>query len=250
MRTFLLLRLEAPLLSFGAPSVDQQGVIQPFPALSMISGLIGNALGYDHSEAQLLQALQDRIRYAVRADRPGERVRDYQTVDLGQAHLMGTGWTTHGTPDERGKGEATSGTHIRQRDYWADALFLVALDMREGTPSLDEVADALERPARTLFLGRKPCLPAGPIFWKKVQAENLVRALCEAPPLAPTPGWAHPKPRSTEDSFPAWWPEGEAEDPHSVLLPVTDERDWANQIHVGRRLIRHGPIRLAETSHA
>ena len=41
----LLLRLDAPLMSFGAPMVDSNGVIQEFPALSMLTGLLGNALG-------------------------------------------------------------------------------------------------------------------------------------------------------------------------------------------------------------
>ena len=30
----LLMRLDAPLMSFGAPMVDKHGVIQPWPALS------------------------------------------------------------------------------------------------------------------------------------------------------------------------------------------------------------------------
>ena len=37
----LLLRFDAPLMSFGGPIVDQRGVTRDFPAASMLAGLIG-----------------------------------------------------------------------------------------------------------------------------------------------------------------------------------------------------------------
>ena len=67
----LILRFDAPLMSFGAPIVDNQGEIQPYPALSMMTGLLGNALGFDHSEFDRLERLQERLRYASRQDRRG-----------------------------------------------------------------------------------------------------------------------------------------------------------------------------------
>jgi len=79
----IVLRFDAPLVSFGAPAVDQNGVVQPFPALSMLTGLIANALGWEHRESDKLDALQERLRYAARTDRRGEALLDYQTVDLG-----------------------------------------------------------------------------------------------------------------------------------------------------------------------
>ncbi len=240
----LLLRFEAPLMSFGGPVVDQQGVTQDSPALCMLTGLLGNALGYDHSEAEKLEALQGRVRYAARADDPGHRMQDYQTVDLGQDFLVDTGWTTRGVVSERGKGEATSGTHIRYRDYLADARYLVALALRDGSPTLDDVRDALERPARPLFVGRKPCLPAAPLFWKRVQAASLLSALQAAPWLAPSgravPAGKHKAPVTAA----AWWPAEEGDLPESRAFPTTDERDWRNQIVSGRRLLRHGVVAI------
>lgn len=66
-RQFLLLRLEAPMMSFGDVSVDERGPTQAFPAKSMLTGLLGNALGYDHREAVKLESIQNRLNYAVRA---------------------------------------------------------------------------------------------------------------------------------------------------------------------------------------
>ena len=100
----LLLRFDAPLVSFGAPMVDQNGVVQRFPTLSLLTGLIANALGWEHADAEKLASLQERIRYAARIDRQGEALVDYQTVDLGKDWMIGekAGWTTRGKILDRG----------------------------------------------------------------------------------------------------------------------------------------------------
>jgi hypothetical protein len=111
----------------------------------------------------------------------GERLRDYHTVDLGQPHLTGTGWTTRGTAETR-DGASGKATHIRHRWYLADALVLVALTLAPDneTPGLDRLAAALDCPARPLFIGRKPCLPTAPIRLGKVRVADAVAALHEA----------------------------------------------------------------------
>lgn len=241
----LLLRFEAPLLSFGAPIVDNLGVIQPFPALSMIVGLFGNALGWEHREHAALDELQARVRYAARCDRPGRLITDYQTVDLEQSFLIdkNTAWTTRGHVDERGKGAATRGTHIRYRDYWADSVHTVAVALApaEPAPTVRDLAAALNEPARPLFVGRKCCLPSRPLLLGVTDAPSALAALCRTPRADSDPvadGEPHRR-------LPAWWfaeEEGEGVPPQSRLLVVTDERDWRNQVHGGERPMRHGLI--------
>ena len=46
VRRHILLRLDAPLMAFGAPIVDQHGVTGDVPLPSMIAGLLANGLGY------------------------------------------------------------------------------------------------------------------------------------------------------------------------------------------------------------
>ena len=41
----LILRLDAPLMSFGGIAIDQFGVIDTWPHSSLLTGLIGNAWG-------------------------------------------------------------------------------------------------------------------------------------------------------------------------------------------------------------
>jgi CRISPR system Cascade subunit CasD len=187
---FLLLHLRAPLLSFGAPIVDSRGVIQPYPAQSLLTGLLANALGYRHHEADRLERLQARLRYAVREDRRGQQIQDYQTVDLGSPHMThkDVAWTTRGAIEERKGGSASTGTHIRERDYWADAGYTVALtlDPPDEAPTLGDLADALQHPARPLFIGRKPCLPATPLYAGRSAAGTLQEAL----ETASLPDWA------------------------------------------------------------
>ena len=42
----LAMRLEAPLSSYGAEAIDNFGVVDDFPAASMLTGLLANALGW------------------------------------------------------------------------------------------------------------------------------------------------------------------------------------------------------------
>ncbi len=244
-RDLLILRLDAPLMSFGGVAVDQRRTTAEFPRLSMLAGLLGNALGYDHREARALDALQGRIRYAVRRDVVGERLTDFQTVALGDPHLVDTGWTTRGVGERRG-GASSETTHIRYREYWADAVFTVAftLEPRDEPPDLNAVEAALREPERPLFIGRKPCLPSCPLLVCRAMAPTL-RAALEA----------HPRVRAAragrEPAGPllAWIPPDEIESAIGREIPVVDERDWENQIVVGRRIMSETLVNPPEADH-
>lgn len=230
----LIVRLSAPLLSFGGALIDHFGPIRSHPACSMITGLLGNALGFDHSESRKLQTLQNRLHFAVRCDFQGEKIRDYQTVDFGQDFFQQTGWRTCGSSQNRFGGESRNGTHIRYRDYWAGAIYTLAitLDPQGEEPNLESLARALKEPKRPLFIGRKHCIPSEFIFQGILKADSLLDALIQTPLSQLTEN-------SSEDrSFVKIWIEnnGEAGSIDNIV-PITDERDWANQIHAGRRLI-------------
>jgi len=244
MQDYLVLRLDSPLIAFGGPMIDNLGVIRDFPARSMLCGLIGNALGYTHAEGKQLQRLQRRLLFAVRRDREGREIIDYQTVFLGQDSLTDTGWTTWGVRESRQGGAAATGTHIRYRHYRADAVYTVALtlDPPEESPGIEDVARALRRPARPLFIGRKCCIPSAPILVGHVSADNARTALERVPQIG--------NGRSDVSPLRAWWPAGAGggrEREH--VIPITDERDWENQIHAGRRFIVEGTIQPEEVHH-
>jgi CRISPR system Cascade subunit CasD len=221
MARFLILVLEAPLISFGAEAVDARGVVSDFPGASMITGLLANALGWQRSERGRHDRLQSRLRFTARIDREGERFTDFQTVQLRKEDK---GWTTRGAPEGRAGGAETyRSPYIRRRDYDADKRVTVALalDPAEEAPDLDALASALIAPARPLFLGRKPCLPARPILETTLEASNLLDALQQAP--APDAG-------STRTLLPIGMRET-----HDATILVSDLRNWRSGVHGGQR---------------
>lgn len=235
----ILLRLDAPLMSFGGVVVDQVGTTEVFPARSMLTGMLANALGYEHGDPEPTQRLQERLRFATRRDRRGIPLRDFHTVDLGQSFLVKTGWTTLNRIERR-TGASSRTTHIRDREYIADAVYSIAfaLDPADESPDLDALEEAIQAPARPLFLGRKTCLPAAPILLGRVEASGVRNALCTLSRIGD---------RGDFGPLGLWSPTGGGrEEEGSRLIPVTDERDWTNQIHVGRRFLRHEIINPPE----
>ena len=152
---WLRLRLEAPLASFGGEAIDMHGVIRDFPAQSMLTGLCANALGWNRSMRQRHQSLQDRIVFgAFHLEDPSlGRMTDYQTAQLGKGDQA---WSTRGTPIGRAGGAGTYlVAHQRWRDYHSDLRLSVVLrlDPEHQAPTLEDLAAALRRPARPLFIG-------------------------------------------------------------------------------------------------
>ena len=245
----LILHLQAPLMSFGGPQVDQIGPTGQFPTLSQITGLFANSLGYAHRDTDRLQALQKRLSCASVLVREGEELQDYQTVDLGQVHLRKPAWTTRGRTEHRDGGpEARYGTHIRFRRYRADASVLTAasLSPADETPTLSQVSEAIVTPARPLFIGRKACLPSTRLL---VGIVDDVSSLTDA--LARVPGvfadrW--PAIGGARFEFKAEWPVANerALSPKARLAThrVIDRRDWRNQLHGGERVVAHGTLTL------
>ena len=242
----LIVSLEAPLMAFGGETIDNYGVIRWFPSASMLTGLLANALGWRRTERERHQRLQDRLVFAARIDREpatGARLTDFQTAQLGGNDQ---GWTTRGVPEGRAGGAATyDAPHLRYRDYFADMRVSVALRLESAdeTPTLDDLAVALQEPARPLFIGRKPCLPSGSLFGGFVQGDTALDALLATPLSADAPHL---------DTIPALWPddEGKAEITPSRSYMQTDQRNWLSGLHGGGRLVCEGAIEYGRFSTA
>ena len=225
-------------MAFGGETIDNYGVIRPFPAASMLTGLLANALGWRRVEQERHQQLQDRIVFAARIDREpagGVRMQDFQTAQLG---ANDRGWTTRGRPEGRAGGAAIyNSPRLRYRDYYADMRVTVALRLEpaEDTPNLDTLAAALDEPARPLFIGRKPCLPAAPLFAGFSDGDTALDALLSIP-LDP----AQVAPESPR----LLWPEGEAApdiSPNRTYM-LTDQRNWRSGLHGGGRWVCEAAI--------
>ncbi|WP_326543540.1 type I-E CRISPR-associated protein Cas5/CasD [Pseudorhodoferax sp.] len=238
MARHLMLRLASPLIAFGGEAIDNQGVIRDFPALSMLTGLFANALGWDRREDARHNRLQQRLQVGTvlepawrGAGSPAAaRLVDFQTAELGAADK---GWTTWGVPEERRGGAGSyAGPHLRYRHYHADLTAWVALhlDAADEAPTLDDVAAALDRPVRPLFIGRKPCLPAGRLVAGWQEADHVLGAL---------QAWVGGLP-ARPDGWRAQWPEGQGRLPTDRRSELCDERNWTSGVHGGWRPVREG----------
>ena len=224
------LRFRAPLAAFGGEMIDARGVIRDFPAQSMLTGLLANALGWTRAMRAEHQSLQERIVFGALWEHAVglSRLTDYQTAQLGKHDRA---WTTRGVPSGRAGGAATyAGAHQRWREYHTDVRMTVVLRLEpaDATPALEDLAGALDRPARPLFIGRKSCLPSAPIFngWVK-EAVDARAALRAVAPAGAT-------------DLPVVWPESEGTAGAYRTSAVTDERNWHSGLHGGARRICDG----------
>ena len=231
----LILRLEAPLMAFGGETIDNYGVIRRFPSASMLTGLLANALGLRRTQSQDHQELQDRLVFAARIDREpagGLSIQDFQTAAINNTEQ---GWTTRGHPEGRGGG--TYQNHLRYRDYFADMRVTVALrlDPADSFPTLDDLAESLQHPARPLFIGRKPCLPSEPLFVDFKDENTALAALTSSEPEEGSDG---------SSTLKATWPQGEGTDGvrGTRVFMLTDQRNWISGLHGSGRWVCEGEV--------
>ncbi len=220
---WLHLRLSAPLLAFGGVAIDHVGPTRDFPSASALTGLFANALGWRRDDRPAHQALQDRMVFGALNARPGRVLTDNQNARLG---AKDRGWTTWGRPDERA-GATYDSPHRRRRDYLADHDCRVVLRLTPGDgPALEALAEALDRPARPLFIGRKSCVPSVPLFAGWIEAASVQAALL-----------------ALGLSGPALWPVEEAEAAGiGTAIDVADLRNWRSGLHAGHRRVVAGRI--------
>lgn len=246
----LILNLESPLMAFGGETIDNLGVIRWFPAASMLTGLFANALGWRRTERERHQRLQDRLVFAARIDREpagGVRMTDYQTVKL---YEDDRGWTTRSAPEGRQKSpsyrlESSSGrrtlTWQRYRDYFADMCVTVALRLEPAgdDPTLDDLSDALQEPARPLFIGRKPCLPTTSLFRDFSEGDTALAALLTT---------TLDEPGGEQDSVKLLWSNGEGVNGITAnrTYMLTDQRNWGSGLHGGGRQVCEGTAKRGQ----
>jgi CRISPR system Cascade subunit CasD len=137
----------------------------PEPTKSGIVGLLACALGWSSDDA--LRTLSRQLRCGVRCDRSGSILRDYHTVSGGVMSAEGKVKINQSTKEPE--------TVVSERRYLCDASFLIVL---QGEPALiAQLADAIQDPHWTIFLGRKACVPSRPVFEAVGDFDTLEAAL-------------------------------------------------------------------------
>ena len=130
----LLLRLAAPLQSWGTESKFERRATGREPSKSGVIGLLAAALGRRRDEQ--LDDLAS-LKFGVRFIRAGQVMVDYHTA------------------------RSSRQTYVTKREYLEDAIFLVGL---EGEFEFLQTLDlAVKAPYFPLYLGRRSCPPTGRI---------------------------------------------------------------------------------------
>ena len=173
MRDYLIFRLYGPLAAWGDIAVGEYRPSFAHPSKSAIIGLLAAALGIRRDDAERQKALAETCSFAVRVDGMGTLLRDYHTTQV-QSAKRGV---VHYTRRSELAGEDLN-TILSSRDYRCDAAYTVALEILSGAAyKAQELANALVKPAFTLYLGRKSCPLALPLQPKVISKETLKEAL-------------------------------------------------------------------------
>ncbi|HZZ84297.1 MAG TPA: type I-E CRISPR-associated protein Cas5/CasD [Anaeromyxobacteraceae bacterium] len=192
MASFLCFRLHGPLASWGDVAVGERRPTSPHPSRSAVLGLVAAALGVRRDDADGWGALDAGVGFASRTDSPGQLLVDFHTAqgpsekllraDEREARRRRAPWHRPSTRKaELAFGRSELDTLLSSRQYRLDALWTVALWARSGAStsiwSLEQMKEALRRPAFVPYLGRKSCPLDVPLEPQTVEALNPVAAM-------------------------------------------------------------------------
>ena len=166
MAELIALRLEGLLQSWGETSAWDNRGTAAFPTKSAIVGLIACAMGLERGDPRILE-LSQSVTIGIRADRQGEMMLDYQTVQ-GMPKILNA------------EGKPRGDTIVTPRWYLQDASFLVVI--QTAAEWQKKIEQAMQAPVWCLYLGRKNCVPSRP-FWDGIHTEyaSIEEAICRYP---------------------------------------------------------------------
>ena len=171
----LLLRLAAPMQSWGSDSKFERRNTGRTPSKSGVIGLCAAALGYRRDEDKKISRLT-QLKFGVRIDKPGLLLKDFH-----MAHQESF-WNPYDR-SKINKNARRNAAYLTIRYYLSDAVFLVGLEGDEEY--LSEIDSAIRAPFFPLYLGRRSCPPEGHVSCGIV-SDTLQAALENYPMLAQT----------------------------------------------------------------
>jgi len=163
---YLALLLDAPMQSWGFSSRFQRRTTELHPTKSGVIGLLCAAMGLAKGSTEELAMLPElaklkmtsiaipRDGHGASSPPPVLRLEDFHTV----------------LDTRRASGAMNKDAVISRRQYLLDARFGVIL---EGPRSvLERARDALQDPVWGVWLGRKSCIPAEPVFVELSESQD------------------------------------------------------------------------------
>lgn len=204
-------------MSFGGASFDSRADALILPTRSMITGLIGNAIGLSRGDGRALNRIQASLDMAIAVVERGSLSVDFQTSDLQKSHMVGPMWTTLGKAFQREGSADAMERAVRHTPYIADGHYVCLVRLRQPSEwALVEILDALQMPVRPLYLGRAAYMPAAPIGHSIIVADTVDEAL-DASGFVAKEIWVNQEP----------------EDGGLVTYDLAGTRDFVTYTHVG-----------------
>lgn len=157
--------------AWGGHTYEDYRPIHDFPTRSGIEGLLAACLGIDRDDHAALNALAESFRFAVRED-GGMNIRKRKITDF------------HTIKDARKvDGKTNPYPVVSRREYMFDQKFTLALEAKpQATYTLEQFAQAVQKPCYTPVLGRRSCPLNEPLFFKFQCASDIIAALDATPP--------------------------------------------------------------------
>ena len=90
---FFTMHLAGSVASLAGVQYDAAPSVLPMPTRSMITGMLGGAMGWSYRDHSLLQELQDELNLGFVVHDPGTVIWDFQTTDMTKSHMTGAIWT-------------------------------------------------------------------------------------------------------------------------------------------------------------
>ena len=148
----LVFQLQGPMAAWGESAVGGYRPSASYPGKSALAGLLGAAMGLRREEdASQLHALHDLYRFAVAIKEEGRLLRDYHTSQVASQSALKK--RPHASRrDELNVPQEDVNTILSTRDYRSNGNWLV------------------------VYLGRKSCPPAAPLFPHVVEVETVHQA--------------------------------------------------------------------------
>lgn len=196
MSAFLVFRLYGPLAAWGDIAVGEERASLTHPGKSAVLGLVAACLGIRRQEEERLLDLERSLGLAVAVQSRGRALTDFHTAQVPPARRNRKPIVCATRREEILALAPDDDAILSRRQYRVDALYLACLWRRdEGAPALEEIRDALERPALIPYLGRKSCPTALPFWPLLVEAQTLAAALRHALEECPDQWWCQDVPR-------------------------------------------------------
>lgn len=196
MRYFTM-HLTGPVASLAGVQYDAAPSVLPVPTRSMITGMLGGAMGWSYREHARLQELQDELELGFVVHDPGTVIWDFQTTDMTKPHMVGAIWTLAANGSlgvfKRGGGGKDRDTASRPLTCGIDITAVVGV---ERDP--EQLLAALRRPVFPVTLGRRGMFPTDPVAGGVLEVGSIADGLESVaadrigarwtPVLAPGPG--------------------------------------------------------------